>query len=86
MRGSSHGKRDSEREQAQRDSAKMQMDRNSDGDSPDQVRQFNEGDDTPLRSGLMNFNNLVKDKPRAKTGLDMFRGSIHDAMPGVMMP
>jgi len=34
----------------------------------------------------MNFNNLVGEKPRAKTNLDMFRGSIHEAMPGAMMP
>jgi hypothetical protein len=64
------------------------IDRNSDGNSPERIRQFNDKDDTPLRSGgvQMNFNNLIGEKPRAKTNLDMYRGSIHEAMPGAIMP
>jgi hypothetical protein len=33
----------------------------------------------------MNFNNLVVERPRAKTNME-FRGSIHEAMPGAIMP
>jgi hypothetical protein len=62
------------------------MDRNSSGDTPDKkVGEFKD-QDTPLRNGEMNFNNLVGEKPGPKTNLDMYRGSIHEAMPGAFMP
>jgi len=89
MRGSSHGRRDSEREQAKRDSAKAGVLRNSDGENtPKKVKEYIDTDDTPLRTGpaAMNFNNLVVERPRAKTNLEVFRGSIHEAMPGAMLP
>lgn len=61
--------------------------RTSDGENtPKKVQEFVDDHDTPLRSGPPDFNNLVHERPRAKTNLDFFRGSIHEAMPGAMLP